>query len=367
MLSKIEITNFRGFNEKFIFDLSETKNFEFNKVAVKNGIINKSVIYGINGCGKSNLGYAIFDIVGNLTDKNKKLNYSDDYLNAKSKEHFARFVFQFKFDNDIVEYMYTKKSVEEIILEELKINGCQVVYFDRNKEELPIIKLENAENLNRNVTGIKIAIVKYIANNTVMNPEIANNKVFLKFIDFVNRMLYFRSVDEREYYGFETGAHKILADIIKRKNLNKFEKFLNRAGVKCKLKKYEVNGEEKIGFDFGDKIIDFFAAASTGTKTLALFYYWFQRFDKTSFVFIDEFDAFYHFSLSKIIVEELNKLKCQSILTTHNTSIMSNELLRPDCYFVMDNKSIKPLYRFTEKELREAHNIEKMYRSGAFQ
>ena len=66
------------------------------------------------------------------------------------------------------------------------------------------------------------------------------------------------------------------------------------------------------------------------------------------------------------MVETLKKLRCQSILTTHNTSIMSNDLLRPDCYFIMSATDIKPAYAFTDKELRQAHNIEKMYRAGVF-
>lgn len=85
-----------------------------------------------------------------------------------------------------------------------------------------------------------------------------------------------------------------------------------------------------------------------------------------SFLFIDEFDAFYHHDLSKMIVETLKEIGVQFILTTHNTSILSNDLLRPDCYFLMNKKKIKSLSNSTDKELREAHNIEKMYKAGAF-
>ena len=59
-------------------------------------------------------------------------------------------------------------------------------------------------------------------------------------------------------------------------------------------------------------------------------------------------------------------MNCQAILTTHNTSIMTNDLLRPDCYFFMSETDIKPMYRLTDTELRKAHNIEKMYKAGAF-
>ena len=100
-----------------------------------------------------------------------------------------------------------------------------------------------------------------------------------------------------------------------------------------------------------------------------LFYFWFQRIrekSKVTFLFIDEFDAFYHHELSALIVKELKKIGVQFILTTHNTSILTNDLLRPDCYFLMKKDIIRSLSKRTSKELREAHNIEKMYKAGSF-
>lgn len=85
-----------------------------------------------------------------------------------------------------------------------------------------------------------------------------------------------------------------------------------------------------------------------------------------SFVFIDEFDAFYHHELSRLVINKLKETGIQFIITTHNTSIMSNDLMRPDCYFLMNSRKILPLPKCTEKELREAHNIEKIYKAGAF-
>ena len=35
-------------------------------------LADNALIYGHNGVGKSNLGLAIFDIIGHLTDKNEK-------------------------------------------------------------------------------------------------------------------------------------------------------------------------------------------------------------------------------------------------------------------------------------------------------
>jgi hypothetical protein len=53
-------------------------------------------------------------------------------------------------------------------------------------------------------------------------------------------------------------------------------------------------------------------------------------------------------------------------LSTHNTYLMTNDLLRPDCNFILNNNQIKSLRDCTEKDLRFGHNIEKLYRGGAF-
>ena len=56
----------------------------------------------------------------------------------------------------------------------------------------------------------------------------------------------------------------------------------------------------------------------------------------------------------------------QIFTTTHNTDLMSNDLLRPDCYFLLKDNKIKAISDLTEKELRQAHNLQQMYKAGAF-
>ena len=53
-------------------------------------------------------------------------------------------------------------------------------------------------------------------------------------------------------------------------------------------------------------------------------------------------------------------------MTTHSTNLMDNELLRPDCYFILKDNKIKSFPELTNNELREEHNIEKLFKSGAF-
>lgn len=42
-------------------------NYGFNKNLIRNGLVNKAMIVGKNGCGKTSFGFALFDIVYTLT------------------------------------------------------------------------------------------------------------------------------------------------------------------------------------------------------------------------------------------------------------------------------------------------------------
>ena len=142
---------------------------------------------------------------------------------------------------------------------------------------------------------------------------------------------------------------------------------LKENGIDYELYECEVDGRKAIYCHFENKDADFFKIASTGTRSLALFYYWYIRMKKASFVFIDEFDAFYHFELSEAVQKKVNEIPgVQIFTTTHNTDLMSNDLLRPDCYFLLKDNTIRALQSLTEKELRQAHNLQKMYKAGAF-
>jgi len=369
MLKKIEITNFKNFNKRFIFDLSNVNGFTFNKEAIKNGIVNTGIIYGHNGCGKSNLGLAIFDLISHLTDKrfvNAKYN---NYLNANNASNESIFKFTFKFDENIIEYEYTKKDYETLVSEKLVINDN--IYANINKGESSIFNTtaKGAENLNKDLKDSNISILSYLLKNTILEDH-KNNNLFKEFMNFLNNMLLYKNLDDRFYIGFKQKSSSLPDYIISNNHLKDFEKFLNNNEIKCKLISKKTNGENQIFFKFNNKNIEFFSIASSGTISLAVFYVWqkFMEEENCKFVFIDEFDAFYHHDLSKIIVEKLKEMtSTQVILTTHNTSNISNDILRPDCYFIMDSEKITSLKDRTDKELREAHNIEKMYKAGSFE
>ena len=367
MLKNFSVKGFRQFKDEIKFDLT-AGNFAFNEECIQNKIVQTALIYGENATGKSTIGWAIFDLVEHLTDNNTVGLPNKNYINADSELDYAEFNYKFEIDKTEIIYKYRKNKDKKIIKEELYINDNLVVNYQLGQ---PVeVKLRGAESLNKNINAeLNLSSIKYIFSNTNLDKRNKANKTFIAFIDFVSNMLWFRNLsDGINYIGNRTDKSSILTSIVKNGNLKDFEKFLNNCGIKCKLVSMDSDGEKSIGFKFNKKILPFFSIASTGTKSLMMFYYWWQevRENKTSLLFLDEFDSSYHFKLSKHIVCMLKELDSQVILTTHNTALLSNSLIRPDCGFVIDGSRINALHVSTLKEIRVAHNLEKLYRAGEF-
>ena len=372
MLKKFSVKNYRQFNEILEFDLT-ANNYSFNPECIKQNLVKLALIYGENGTGKTNLGWALFDIVSHLTDNNSHIE-TNNYLNAFSKEKYAEFKFEFRFSDRYQKiktliYEYQKNENSVLISEKIIINNNVVLNYNLNQPLIPT--LSGAENLNKNINPSQnLSAVKYIYNNTSLDKRNQDNVIFIKFIEFINHILYFRSVFEGKVFsGYKTGLSNIEQDIIKNKNLKNFEQFLSDFGLNFQLVSVKQLNKQTIGVKMGTQVLPFFEIISTGTLSLTYFYYWWQSIkdNQIPLLFIDEFDCSYHFSLSEKIIEKLKKLpNTQVILTTHNTNLLSNELIRPDCGFVIDGSTIKSLNQATERELRQIHNLEKMYLAGEF-
>ena len=149
--------------------------------------------------------------------------------------------------------------------------------------------------------------------------------------------------------------------------LKEFESFLHSAGIEDNLVvKTDNDGIKRLYFDT-ETPLPFFKVASNGTKALYTFFYWYKTAKDVSLMFIDEFDAFYHFELSESIVAMLENMSdTQIILTSHNTNLLTNKIMRPDCYFILTKNRLTSLANATDRELREGHNLEKLYMSGEF-
>lgn len=365
MLTKFAVKNYRGFADRIEWDLSNPSNYEFNPFAIKDGVVKNGIIYGPNGSGKTNLSLAVFDIVNHLTQKFKKANYYSNFIYAGRPNGLVEFEYSFKFGEYLVKYNYSKARDGKLINEFLEVNGKPV--FDHKGKDLSIdnvsfpMEPSFKDNLAQNANHVSIV------NVLLTSYPLSNDHYLLKLRDFVNGMLWFRNLDVREFIGLETNVYILDEYIIKKNLVNDFESFLKTvSGQVFSFVKPDKN-DKVLLCQFGNEKIRFDDIASTGTHALMLLYFWIQRMNEASFVFIDEFDAFYHFELSYEVCKRLFSLDCQVFTSSHNTYLMSNDLLRPDCNFVLKDNLLKPLCDLTEKELRIGHNIEKLYRGNAFQ
>ena len=268
-------------------------------------------------------------------------------------------------------YEIVLDNVNSLVPEQRKLNDSYLADI----QEIPVKKGAADEKeikqyntmLNASIKNESpISRVKYVSNNSILTDN-KENSLFKQFIEFVDRMLLFYSLDSRGYEGFMNGSEGIAEGIINSGKVKEFQSFLKENDIDYELYEREVDGRKAIYCHFDKQDADFFQIASTGTRSLALFYYWFIRMQRASFVFIDEFDAFYHFELSDNVERHLKEIsEAQIFTTTHNTNLLSNDQLRPDCYFILKNNKIRAISNLTEKELRLAHNLQKMYKAGAF-
>lgn len=376
MLKQFEVENFRGFEKKLVFDFKASR-YDFNREQETQGLVKNAIVYGVNGVGKSALGLAIFDIIHHLTDKvpfNPKRLFPYRNLNSASEEVYFKYVFLL--DGEEITYEYKKTTPVTLRWERLTVGDeclLDCTYYSKSTT-LTYIKKGLIGNLNIGLMDDGLSLVKYIYKNTLENtvPAITN------LVKYCERMLWYRCLsDGEDFAGHEVMSRRRLADMLKEcGNLREFENFLSTFGLHYQLGFEEVDNQAVLYsyYKSGQKA-QFEAVASTGTKALYLFYCWkVSAFKNVSLLFIDEFDAFLHYEASESLVKLLYSSPMQTILTTHNTSLLSNNLSRPDCNFILTSKNeknkgefvIKNLPNLTEREIRKVHNLEKMYRAGVF-
>ena len=91
--------------------------------------------------------------------------------------------------------------------------------------------------------------------------------------------------------------------------INEFNVLLKQSGIdEPVIAKMDTDGKTRLYFDSKRPLPFFITIASSGTKALYTFYYWYKTAPDVSLMYIDEFDAFYHYELSETIVSMLEKM-----------------------------------------------------------
>ena len=298
MLKLFEVMGFKNFKDRITLDFSDVRDYKFNPACITNHLIGKMIVHGKNSIGKSNLGLAIFDIVSHLSSKNVTPNLYDYYLNVEAPTDYAEFHYIFVFGENTTDYTYRKNAKQDLIYEKLCIDD-QLLYeynYKTNAGNLDGIR-SLTPTLNLSMQDVD-SILKYVISNTVLDDD----HPLRQMQRYVNSMLWFRNLDENRYIGYKTKSNDYYDFIFEPAILKEFEQFLHAAGIAEGLTvNRDHDGKQRLYFDTATPL-PFFRVASSGTKALYNFFYWYKTAKDVSMMFIDEFDAFYHYELAETIV-----------------------------------------------------------------
>ena len=381
MLKKFTVRNYKNFKEEIGIDFSNTAGYQFSTDCIYEGIISKMLIYGRNATGKTNLGRALTDIRFTLSGLPRHID-EGTFLNADSKEEAAVFSYEFVFEGRPLLYQNARLSNLELQWEKLIVDHETIFEWDFLSR---IFKFKNLEyigaetaNIGRyimsldeekdteDMTESTLPFLRWLLSNVALE----NDSILIRLASYVRGMMVISAGNAmrfpmRRIYDifFETLEND--------EKLKDLEDFLNAMGVECRLILETLpDGKKELYFSH-EKLVPFFETASSGTRALFdLYRRLFPSVGNPSFIYLDEFDAFYHYEMAENVIRFFKRKypKCQIIMTSHNTNLMTNRLMRPDCLFVLSGAgTLTALCNATERELREGHNLEKMYISGEFE
>lgn len=380
MLKKFTLKNYKNFKDEICIDFENIAGYQFSTDCIANGVISKMLIYGRNATGKTNLGKAIMDIGSTMFSSSRYMS-NGIFLNADSVEDSAAFTYFFQFDDKEVIYKYHRFSDLALRDEELMIEGrtifkCDFAAEEYNFDNLKYIHAETA-NIERylqswdgeqetdGVIAPKLPFLRWM----ISNVALCSDSLLIKLSNYVRRMVMLtagnamtyrlRRMNDRFYELLESPDR-----------LQDFEDFLNVMGIECKLVLKKLpDGQRELYFSH-EKLVPFYENASSGTLALVdLYRRLISKVKDASLIYLDEFDAFYHYEMAENVIRFFKNRYpgCQMIMTSHNTNLMTNRLMRPDCVFILSGKgTLTALCNATQRELREGHNLEKMYISGEF-
>lgn len=362
MLKKFTVSNYKNFKDEISLDFSKIGEYSFNA-----DCLSMRLIYGRNATGKTNFGRALLDIKILLygmfrNDENSVL------INADSQDT-AKFIYEFQFGSDEVVYKYSRFANTELCDEELYVNGEAIFKcdFKNSKFDFKGLSIISAETVNTNRYLKKdemdneyvLPFLRWLINNTAFSDD----SVLIQLSKYVRKMGMITVGNDLLY-----SNRNFLENLKNPVYLQSFEDFLNLMGIECKLVLKELpDGQVELYFAH-KKLVPFYRTASSGTLALTSLYQ--KIVSNCSLIYIDDFAAFYHYEMAeKLICYFKDKYpECQFIMTSHNTNLMTNKIVRPDCLFILSSRgTLTALCDATERELREGHNLEKMYISGEFE
>lgn len=396
MIIKFTLGNYKVFKDKTTLDLRATAInehatshvFEFGKEKLLKGV----GIYGKNAAGKSKFINAMefmkeFVINSSKDMQTNELIETEPFrLNIVSKNESSFFEIEFLLDNTKYRYGFevTEENVKKEWLYERK-SSKEYPLFVRNETEFDVNYKRFPEGRGKESWTRKNAL--FLSLVAQLNGTLAQQIInwFEKLV-FVHHVCSCEENGFTEHYLENQEDRALVVQMIKNADLNiadleviRFEEAkILKTGKKVEspdenvfVKTYHPlfdENNEQIGLeDF-----DMYYEESSGTvRYFDLVGFMIRAMREGEIIIMDEMDARLHTKLSQAVLMEFNSVKntkAQFIFTTHNTNLLSNELLRRDqIYFVEKDKyAASKLHSLAEFKIRKDTNYELNYLKGAY-
>ena len=412
MIEEFSFGNFWSFKDIQTLNMTaakiKSKNTELDQINIFS--INKDIallkakaIYGANASGKSNVIKALVTFIRIIKDSVKEeraLGLIDSFQLSTDTEDKPTF-FQLIFRIGKTRYRYGFEADDKAIKSEW-------LFSTPNKREQALFIREDKSIVDINQTHFKEGVMYQKLFENSKDPIFTDTSLFLthlsstgfgklskEIIKTISGISIISGLGHRGMYGV---AGDSLSDSIKKKFILNFLKNADigindldtveianenlpdniEDEVKEDLKKgkiivssrtkfnAELKSEGKSDFSFGMQ-------ESEGTKKMfELSPFIYRSLKEGTPLFIDEFDSRFHPLLTKKIVELYNSTenkKSQLIFTTHDTNLLSSDLLRRDQidFVEKDKYGASHLYTLVEiKGVRNDASFEKDYIQGKY-
>lgn len=412
MIEEFSFGNFWSFKDIQTLNMTaakiKSKNTELDHINVFQinndiSLLKAKAIYGANASGKSNIIKALVSFIRIIKDsvkEEKALSLIDSFQLSTETENEPTF-FQLIFRIGKTRYRYGFEADDKSIKSEW-------LFSTPNKREQPLFIREDKLIVEINQTHFEEGVMYQKLFENSDEPIFTNTSLFLthlsstgfgklskQIVKTISSISIISGLGHRGMYGI---AGDSLSDSVKKKFILNFLKnadigivdlgtveFTNENlpdniedEVKDDLKKgkiivssrtkynAELKSEGKSDFSFGMQ-------ESEGTKKMfELSPFIYKSIKDGSPLFIDEFDSRFHPLLTKKIVELYNSVenkKAQLIFTTHDTNLLSSDLLRRDQidFVEKDKYGASHLYTLVEiKGVRNDASFEKDYIQGKY-
>ena len=396
MIIKFTVGNFKVFKEKSTLDMRASSISEHAETHVlnlgKEKLLKSVSIYGKNAAGKSKLIDAMefmrdFTIISSKDMQVNELIDTESFrLNTATKDAPSFFEIEFLLNDFTYRYGFevTENQVEkEWLFEKKKTKEYPLFLRIGNDFEVDYKKFpegKDKETWTRK-NALFLSLVAQL--NGQLSQEIIN---WFEQIIFVHHVCSCEEDGFTEDYLESKEDRKLVIQMMRNADLNiedlEVVRFEDSKVIKTgkKIQSPDDNlivktfhplyneNNEKVGLEDFDMYLE----ESTGTvRYFDLLGFIIRAFKEGQIIVMDEMDARLHTKMSQAIMMEFNSYNntnAQFIFTTHNTNLLSSELLRRDqIYFIeKDQYAASRLYSLAEFKIRKDTNYELNYLKGRY-